>query len=89
MRTIVDVHHRGSEGEKAAVVEILTNLAGGDPQKANWVTWFRAERAWRRTVRLFRSLHKANPEGLALDYLIITKCRAPSEEVVKQFRLDK
>jgi hypothetical protein len=90
VRTIVDVYRNGSAGEKAGAGKILTTLApGGDLQKANWFTWFRAERVWRRAVRLFRNLHRANPEGQAMDYLLATKCQAPSDDVVKLFRLDK
>ena len=89
MRTFIDIaSERGNERENAMAWQILADLAYGNPPRITLSTWSRARRKWRKTVGLFRNLNRHNPEGLALDYLIATKCRAPSKEILTHFRLN-
>ncbi len=87
MRTFDDVYFHGNEYERQGALLILADLAYGNPPRILKSTWERARSKWRRTVGLFRNLNRHNPEGLALDYLIATKCRAPSKAALEKFGL--
>jgi hypothetical protein len=87
LRTLQDVYYYGSVSERAAVSEIVAILAGGNASRATAKTWRRAEDIWHATVYLFRSKQMANPEWIALDYLLATRCGPPTPELMRIFEL--